>query len=92
MAMLAASIDTPNTTSTAPAHASVARNIKAVPTITSSADTVRLMFFLFNMVTLNGSNEHVLSFHLKYALRLVYLDKRALPLHQCLGPNVYLWW
>jgi hypothetical protein len=90
MAMLAASIDTPNTTSAAPAHASVAKNIKAAPTITSNTDNVRLMFFLFNMVTLNGSNEHVLSFHLRYGLLLIYLDKRALPLRQCLAPNAYL--
>lgn len=82
MAMPMSSIVIPSPTSTAPAHASVAKNISAAPTNTSSTDKNRLADLFLNIKKPNDASEHVLSFHLKHDQLLNHLDKRGAPPRQ----------
>lgn len=90
MVMPITSIDKPNTTSTAPAHASVASNIRAAPNNTSSTDNKRLVDCFLIITNLNDSSEHVPGSHLKHDPLSNHLDRRGAKPHQCLERDGYL--
>src|SRR5450830_1527716 len=90
MVMPITSIDKPNTTSTIPTHASVAKNIRAAPTNISSTDQKRLVDCFLIITILNDSSEHAPSSHLKHDLLSNHPDRHGAQPRQCLGRDACL--